>query len=507
MGVSVRLLLLVAVCLVPAMAAEVLIARGILPAAIAVPASIATALPLGILVARLLLLRPIDILLRELEQALPGGACNTPPATEFETLAQGLRALAGELTRQEALHRQRAELLQATLAERTRALSDCNNRLQVALADIVPGERHRLTGQLASGVAHDFNNMLATVLGCLELMERRVGDPERLLVLIERATDAVDRATKLTSGLVHFARRQNQPRRPTDLNALVADLTPLLASAVGRRVGMTVKLTPVLGLVHADPAGVELALVAICLATRAAIPNGGQIVLATHPEPPLPMTATPDPPPYGPYRTISILAEGENLGQPDLMEARRTAEQAGAVVHFGKGGTTIEVALLLPCAKHDADSRQIVPLPMEPRHRALGLRVLLVDDDDAVRQVTSSMLQDLGCTVIEAPNGGAAVTLLEGAARGADLLILDYAMPGMNGLELARAARARGVTAPVLLATGYADLAERSETARTVLDAVLRKPFTAHQLHDAITGLCNQSGQGPNVVPLRAHSG
>lgn len=372
MGVSTRLLLLIVLCLAPSVVAEVLIARGLLPATVGVPASIAAALVLAGFAGRRLLLRPLHLLLRDLQSALPGGVHSAQHLTEFGALAQGIGSLADELARQDGLHQQRTESLQALLAERTRALSESNNRLQFALADLAraaeareAAERQRLAGQLAGGVAHDFNNLLATVLGCLELMDRRLADPDRLRVLIGRASDAVDRATKLTSGLVHFARRQSQPRRPTDLNALVSDLAPLIASALGRRVRLRTELAPTLGLAHADPAGMEMALVGICVAARAAIPNGGEIVLATRAEAALPATT-------GPCRAIAILIEGDDLGEPNLADARCMAERAGAIVQLGGGGSAVEIALLLPCAEHGSDALPITALSVEPRHPNLG---------------------------------------------------------------------------------------------------------------------------------------
>lgn len=316
MGLPAKLLLLTAICLVPTVAAQLLIARGFLTAVIAVPGSIVAALLLASLTGRVFLGRPL-------------------------------------FARRDAQSRQHIERIEELLAERTQALSDCDDRLRVAVAEHArseaareSGERQRLMGQLAGGLAHDFNNLLATVLGCLELMERRLQDPERLCALIKRASDAVERAAKLTSGLVHFARRQPQPPRPTDVNALVNELSPLIASALGRRVRLLTELAPSFGPVHADPAGLEAALLGICLAARAAIPESGRITLSTRGEMTPALGAVPEALP-APSLVFAVMADGEAVTEPDLVPLWRTAEAAGAVIRVVRNGPGVEIALIL----------------------------------------------------------------------------------------------------------------------------------------------------------------
>ena len=144
--------------------------------------------------------------------------------------------------------------------------------------------------------------------------------------------------------------------------------------------------------------------------------------------------------------------------------------------------------LLLPRATSPAE---IAPAPRSPADARRGLpvsRVLVVDDDHAVRAVTVEMLKDLGCDTIQAADGVAALALLEQPNGMPDLILLDYAMPGMNGLQLARTLRERGITVPVALVTGYAELAD-SDGAASPLDALLRKPFTIRELDATLVRL------------------
>lgn len=195
--------------------------------------------------------------------------------------------------------------------------------------------RDQLVGQLTSGVAHDFNNILATVLGCLELMERRVGDPDRLRVLIQRASDAVERAAELTSALVQFARRQPEPAQAHSINDVVASLTPLISSALGRRVRLETDLAHSAPLVQADLAGLSTIVLALCLSARRALPEGGHIRITTGEKP-----------------QLRITASGEEMGDCDLRIIGQFARALSAEVSSRTliDNNTTELALYFPTA-------------------------------------------------------------------------------------------------------------------------------------------------------------
>ncbi len=195
------------------------------------------------------------------------------PGSEFGALAQSFNAMAATLQSREQERRQHVEMLESEVARRTGELSDSNNRLHVEIAErekteAVLHQAHKLqaVGQLAGGIAHDFNNMLATIMGSLELMERRMAqseksgtpaDADRLKTLIERANGAVQRGAKLTSRLLAFSRRQRLSARPTDINNLVAELLTLAASTLGSRVRVTTELADDLWPAMIDPSQLE----------------------------------------------------------------------------------------------------------------------------------------------------------------------------------------------------------------------------------------------------------
>jgi signal transduction histidine kinase/ActR/RegA family two-component response regulator len=505
-----------------------------IPEAVLIGLSTLLAAAAAALYARHVILRPIGSLLTATARWRRGdltARANLDESGEFGALAKSFDAMAETLELREQESQQHAETLETRVAERTRELSDSNNRLQVEIAErarsqvaLQEGQKLQAVGQLAGGVAHDFNNLLATVLGSLELIQHRMStgnvDRERINALVKRASDAVQRGAQLTSRLLAFSRRQRLEPRPADLNQLVNELLGLAGSTIGRRVRTRLELAPQLWPALADPGQVEAALLNLCLNARDAVTEGGgELLIRTSNEI---LTASDDGLPAGRYVCIAVIDTGAGM-TPEVLrravdpffttkgpgcsglglsQAYGLARQSGGTLRLrSTPGLGTEVSLLLPWAGEEsgrvaapADSDQAVrPAPV--------IRVLLVDDDPAVRQVTADMLHNLGCTVVEAASGVEALRLVQGTTP--DLLVLDYAMPGMNGLRLAHAMRDAGVSAPVLLATGYAELERSEETTTAVLDAILRKPFTLRELAAAIKRLLNRPAEGSNVVELR----
>ncbi len=149
--------------------------------------------------------------------------------------------------------------------------------------------RRQLTGRLAGGVAHDFNNLLATVLGNLELMERRVEripqpEQDRFRRMIRRSIDAVQRAGDATARLLAFSRRQSEGSALVDVNAMIADLLVLASGSIGRRIQITTNFAPDLPSVPADPVRLEMVLLELLLNAREAMPDGGNLMVATSQE-------------------------------------------------------------------------------------------------------------------------------------------------------------------------------------------------------------------------------
>jgi signal transduction histidine kinase/CheY-like chemotaxis protein len=466
---------------------------------------------------------------------LSARAAAGPPRSEFDALAQSFNAMASTLEARDAERRLHVELLASAVAKRTRELSDSNNRLQVEIAErekteaaLHQAQKLQAVGQLAGGIAHDFNNMLATIMGSLELMERRVtqsmhsgtpADTDRLRALIERATGAVQRGARLTSRLLAFSRRQRLSARPTDLNRLITELVTLAAATLGSRVRVTTELAADLWPAMVDPSQMEAALLNLCLNARDAMPEGGQLTITTANEV-LEACDAPDEPSSGDFVRVSVADTGVGM-TPDVLhrafdpffttkgpagsglglsQVYGIVRQSGGTVHAeSTPGEGTRMVLLLPRAGSPAET---VPVPRSPADARRGVPaslVLVVDDDNAVRAVTVEMLKDLGCDTVQAADGSAALALLDELRRTPDLILLDYAMPGMNGLQLARVLRERGIGIPVALVTGYAELADSDGTPR-ILDALLRKPFTIRELDATMARLRRYARAGTKVL-------
>jgi len=209
--------------------------------------------------------------------------------------------------------------------------------------------RQQIAGQLAGAVAHDLNNLFATILGCLELMERRFEDPDRLRILIKRSSDAVERAASLTSRLAQFARRQEQPKALADINTLIADLMPLIASALGRRVRVAAETYSNPAFAHVNLAGLEATLLALCVAARAALPETGHVTLATQVS--------------GSGVAVSVAATGPGIHQVDVARARHIASAAGLVVQTVLAVEKAEIIVLLSPVAHNMDADTATSLP------------------------------------------------------------------------------------------------------------------------------------------------
>jgi signal transduction histidine kinase/ActR/RegA family two-component response regulator len=482
--------------------------------------------------------RPTEALLRAArkwrEGDLSARAGMSDAGSEFAALAQSFNAMAAGLQAREMERRLQSSFLEAQVAERTRELSESNNRLQVEIAGrekteaaLHQAQKLQAVGQLAGGIAHDFNNMLATVLGNLELMERRVpqpdkpwteGDTEKLQRLIERATGAVQRGGQLTSRLLAFSRRQRLAARPTDINALLRELITLATSTLGRRVQVVSELGDELWPAMVDPSQVEAAILNLCLNARDAMPDGGRLTLSTSnvtvgsagtegqdltagsyvrvciSDTGMGMSPEVKARAFDPFFTTKGPGAGSGLG---LSQVYGMARQSGGTVMIdSEPGHGTRVTLFMPraieteAAATGPQPELALPAPGSP----LDL-VLVVDDDNAVRQVTVEMARDLGCDVVQAAGGEQALALLDKLSPPPKIILLDYAMPGMNGLQLASELRDRGVTAPIALITGYAELSE-SDVAVRQLAGLLRKPFTIRELQGLLVQLRAVAAEG-----------
>ncbi|MEE7450981.1 hypothetical protein MRF4_26035 [Methylobacterium radiotolerans] len=334
-------------------------------------------------------------------------------------------------------------------------------------------------------------------MGSVELAERRVSD-ERVLRLLNNAHQAAKRGAKFTEQLLAFSRRQRLEARSTDLNGELSGMADLLHRTLGGTVAVSTRLAADLWHAMADPNRFELAVLNLAVNARDAMPKGGELQIetanlaASAPRPAalppgefvrLSVTDTGEGMPpeilervFEPFFTTKPQGKGTGLG---LAQVFGTAKQLGGEVTVdSRVGQGTCVTLYLPratigSAHADAPSAALPEIPNR-------LRILLVDDDGQVRSSAAAMLEEMGHTVTAMGSGSEALRLLAGE-NAVDLLLADYAMPGMTGGELATRAVAARPSLRVLLMTGYADAAALPDDA-----LVLRKPFAFAELAQAV---------------------
>jgi signal transduction histidine kinase len=404
------------------------------------------------------------------------------------------------------------ETLEARIAERTRELADANAALQ---AQIVERERaedalrlaQRLdaVGQLTSGVAHDFNNLLTVIAGNIEFLERAVSDA-RSKRRLDMMRGAAERGARLTAQLLAFSRRQRLEPTPVSLNQTVASMRDLLQSSIGGAVRIETTLQPDLWPALVDATQIELVILNLAINARDAMAVGGRLAIETanvtvtgeptRPEQPAPgayvMVAVSDTGSgmtpavlarvFEPFFTTKEVGKGSGLG---LAQVYGFVKQSGGGIRIDTvAGEGTSIKLYLPRAAEAEDDAPHVAMPAEAaRTHPPGStpRLLVIDDDGEVREVTTTRLVEAGYTVREAASGLQALAALE-ADPAVDLVVMDFAMPGMNGAETAMEIRKRWPALPVLFVTGFADTTALTRAGAVGSDGIVLKPFRVGEL-------------------------
>tara|TARA_R110000787_G_scaffold150826_1_gene264750 strand:- start:15654 stop:17336 length:1683 start_codon:yes stop_codon:yes gene_type:complete len=398
--------------------------------------------------------------------------------------------------------------LETRIAERTSELSRANNMLMEEVAEreraqtaLVQSQKMEAVGQLTGGIAHDFNNLLTVVSGNLEMIERRCDD-DKILRHARFAAEATDRAAKLTRQLLAFSRTQQLALAPLSLNALVEGMGDLLARTIGPRIDQRRVLSDRQPWVMADVHQLELAVLNLAINARDAMPDGGILTIETDAGRYAPEGVKPGhygvvrvrdngfgiPQPllskvFDPFYTTKPLGQGTGLG---LSQVFGIARQSGGIAHIEsieREGTIVSIWLPL-AATPDLDTELVKPISTSDRVRR-KLNILIVDDDEGVRRFVAEGLESYGYHIVQAASGAEATTLLDAAIP--DVMIVDFAMPGMTGIELAQAARKRAPDMPIIMVTGYAEEGVSADAG--VITQILRKPFKI----DALVGVLDMA--------------
>ncbi|HWE48134.1 MAG TPA: response regulator [Caulobacteraceae bacterium] len=445
------------------------------------------------------------------ERIVIGIAAQAAIAIDNARLYQAAQTEISRRAMTEQALRESEEQLERKVTERTSELAAANRQLvrQIEERERVEAtlrqmQRLEAVGQLTSGVAHDFNNLLTVVIGSLDFMQRDATDATNKR-RISLAREAAERGAKLTAQLLAFSRRQRLEPKALNLNDTVTGMQDLLQSTLGGAAKLRVVLEPDLWSALVDPTQIELVILNLAINARDALPVGGDLTIETHNETIERRSTRPEDADVGDYVVIAVRDNGAGMA-PEIAE--RAFEPFFTTKPVGKGsglglaqvfgfakqsgggvslqtapgqGTTVKV--YLPRAMSAAEARQAPrsATAAKPLHRLM----LLVDDDAAVREVEAETLRAAGYGVIETGSGGAAIEQVRDR-KDIDAVVMDFAMPGMNGAEVAREIAAIRPDLPVLFVSGFGDLALLGEVGE---QRIVQKPFKPEELTAKIEAL------------------
>jgi CheY-like chemotaxis protein len=321
---------------------------------------------------------------------------------------------------------------------------------------------------------------------------------------------AAERGARLTDQLLSFSRRQRLEPKVLNLNQTIMSMRDLLHSTMGGSIRIETSLAEDLWRALVDPTQLELAVLNLAINARDAMGVGGLLKVSTS-NAVLGNPAAPEEPGAGHYVEICVSDTGSGMSptvRAKVFEPFFTTKEIGKgsglglsqVLGFAKqsnGGVRIDTAenkgtsisIFLPRSDL-AEDRDNVLAPQADLYRNLQAHILIVDDDDAVRQLTADMLRDLSYDTIEAGSAGAAFDIL--ASEKIDLLLLDFAMPGMSGADVAHRVRTQYPGVPILFVTGYAD---RTLLTGITASQVITKPFTIHELAGRVAQVLNRNSR------------
>jgi len=422
------------------------------------------------------------------EGSVAGVLCIVSETTERVRAAIALRE-------SEARLRALNDTLEQRILDRTKELERAHDALRQA-------QKMEAVGQLTGGIAHDFNNLLQGIAGNFDLIRHRPNDAERVQRWSEAGLKAADRGARLAAQLLAFSRTQKLEIRSLDISKTVAGFGEMLRRSIGPTIRILMDLRTEHVFALSDRVQLEMAVLNLALNARDAMPQGGDLTITTRTlhiandaeladgdyvelsvadngrgmPPDLVQRA------FEPFFTTKDVGKGTGLG---LSQVYGTVTQSGGAVRITSivgAGTTVR--LYLRCT--DAIPNEVAEQAVMTVADGSAARILVIDDDPDVRGFLSESLAALGYIGVIKEDGLDALSELDRIDP--DLMIVDFAMPGMNGAQLAQSVRALRPDLPILFASGYAETAALDDVMRnhTIL---LRKPFSIDELQSALVDL------------------
>lgn len=400
-----------------------------------------------------------------------------------------------------AMERRRAEQdLHALANSLERKVKERTAELMKSEAALRQSQKMEAVGQLTGGLAHDFNNLLGAISGSLELLKRRMGHEELVQRYVDISQTAAKRAAALTHRLLAFSRQQTLEPKVVSVNQLIDGLEGLVRPTIGPQIELEVVPGASVWAVHADPGQLENALLNLCINARDAMPDGGRLVVETTNRTVDELAASEEHLQPGQYVSICVRDSGTGMSPDTIAHAFDPffttkplglgtglglsmvygfAKQSGGKAHITSTvGEGTSVSIFLPrYVGEDVLTVDRVAPKASLSNVGAGETILVLDDEEAVRMLMVEMLQDMGYRVLHTGDGAQAIDILR-ENRSIALLVTDVGLPGgMNGRQVADAARTLLPNLQVLFVTGYAETAVLSHGHLPQGMQVLTKPF------------------------------
>jgi DNA-binding response OmpR family regulator len=434
---------------------------------------------------------------------------------DVDELVASVRALL-RLYEAEQATRSLNEHLETRILERTRDLRQANVKLieqiaqrERAEAALVQSQKMEAVGQLTGSIAHDFNNILASMMGWIHLARRKSADGE-IGAMLDKALNAGERGKRLTLRLLAFSRSDALVTGPIDVRELLLGMREWLAQTVGSGITLDVAIREGPAVAVTDANQLELALLNLVINARDAMPNGGRIAIDVAPrtlqqaDQDLPAgdyvvvsvrdSGTGMPPEvasraFDPFFTTKPVGRGTGLGLAQVANVARLSSGGARIESTPEEGTTVALWLAAGDPAEVRHDDRIAPASLAGQ----GEHVLVVDDEADIRGTITALLRYNGYEVDNVANGNDALQEVERDVP--DLILLDQMLPDMTGIDVARRLRAEHPMLPIVFVSGHAE----PDMLRNAIPGVrlLRKPFQSEELYAEVRRSLDQPRRAP----------